>query len=222
MKRSALILSAFLTLAACTAQPTADRLAAVQTETPTELMQAIAAGDNRRALKLIGSAPLNVHTSEVTALDQAARKGQDDVVLALLRAGAAPDAGLVEGRASALHVVAERGQVALVRALIAAGAPLEVRDAEGRTPLAVALMKGHLPTAKALIKAGSDVNATYGGQSLLMHVVARNSLLMTQLLVDSGADVNYRGENGETALSLAQAANLQDVGMLLVHSGANP
>jgi len=58
------------------------------------------------------------------------------------------------------------------------------------------------------------------GRSLLMQAVELNSLLMAQILIRAGADVNFRSQTGMTALTIARDRQLGDLEMLLVQSGA--
>ena len=59
-----------------------------------------------------------------------------------------------------------------------------------------------------------------GGHSLLMHIVEGGDLLTAEMLLAAGADVNYRGSDGRTALDLARASNNRDIEMLLIQAGA--
>jgi ankyrin repeat protein len=216
-----LMLAVLVSVLACSGRPTEDQKATVNVAESGEIVAAIEAGDEKQVKKLAsGGWPVNVLTPNGSALDLAAAKGLDTAVVALLKAGADPDIGHPEGGDSPLHSYAETGNVKMLRTLVAAGGDLEYARADGKTPLAVAVTRGHLSASKALIKAGADVNTVFAGQSLLMHVVATNSLLMTQLLIDAGATVNFRNGNGDSALSIAQTSNLQDVQMLLLQSGA--
>ncbi len=208
-------------MTACSTVPSLDGQAVVDAAAAPDLVLAIEAGDEKRVAQWVSrGGPVNVRTPTGSALDLAAGRGLDGAVITMLRAGADPDVGRPEGVDSALHYYAERGQVKMLKTLAAAGADLEYTTADGRTALAVAVVKGHLSASKALIKAGADVNTEFAGRSLLMHVVATNSLLMTQLLIDAGANVNYRNAAGESALDVANTGNLQDVRLLLLHSGA--
>ncbi len=53
-----------------------------------------------------------------------------------------------------------------------------------------------------------------------MHIVEGGDLLTAEMLVAAGADVNYRGKNGRTALDIARASNNRDLEMLLIQAGA--
>ncbi|MBK8971777.1 MAG: ankyrin repeat domain-containing protein [Hahellaceae bacterium] len=208
-------------LMGCQSRPVEDPLAVVSSEQSSELVTAIAQGNEKDVQSLIAKGyPINVTSSQGSALDRAAAAGMDAAVLDMLAGGANPRTGAGEGHATAIHYYAERGNVRMIRALALAGADLEATDEKGRTPLAAALTKGQLSASKTLIRAGADVNTSFAGRSLLMHIVTTNSLLLTQLMIDAGVDLNYRNAEGISALDVAQQGNLQDVQMLLVKSGA--
>lgn len=53
-----------------------------------------------------------------------------------------------------------------------------------------------------------------------MKIVATGDLLTAEMLLAAGADVNFRAEDGDTALAVARASNRRDLEMLLVQAGA--
>ncbi|WP_094705578.1 ankyrin repeat domain-containing protein [Hahella sp. CCB-MM4] len=214
------VLAVFL-LIGCQTVSREDQLAVSRAEEPTELMAAILDGDMGRVQSLISSGSrINVVSPIGSPLDVAARQKNADAVLMLLKAGADPNVGLRNGQPSPLHYMTEQGETNAVRALTVAGAELDYPMGSGATSLALAIQHGHLSTAKALIKAGADVNAVVEGKSLLMMVVEQNSLLMAQMLVDSGVDINFQNDEGLSALTLAQQKGFVDLQMLLLQSGA--
>jgi hypothetical protein len=84
-----------------------------------------------------------IHRKPQVAVVRAARGGDAAAVRAALQApGAGPNARAPDHPSSgstALHLAATRGHVDVVRELVAADAHLEMRDAEGTTPLQRAL-----------------------------------------------------------------------------------
>lgn len=217
---ASLILSMLLSIG-CASQPDPASLEPILVDQESALHQAARQGDIkgvRNALK--AGQPVNAISPQGTPLLLASLGEHDAVAIELLKAGARVDSVPGDGQPTPLQVYASAGNDRMLRILVETGANLEYRDSEGRTALARALENGHLRAAKVLIKSGADVNAVYNDRSLLMHVVNANSLLMAQVLMDAGVDINYRNAGGESALSVAQQRGLPDLQMLLVQSGA--
>jgi TonB family protein len=84
-----------------------------------------------------------------TALMHAVEGGHDEVVEALLDAGAEVDGRNQDGEA-ALHRAATRGRTESARLLLQAGADLEARDGEGHTPLYRAIAGRHAEVIELL------------------------------------------------------------------------
>src|SRR5262249_21757211 len=128
----------------------------------------------------------------VTALHWAARRGEADLVAALVAAGANARATTEFGAFTPLHLAAERGSSAVVKALIAAGAPVEAKTSTGATPLMFAAASGDTASVAALVDAHADVNATEGDrlQTPLIFAAASDRLDAVKLLLARGADPN--------------------------------
>ena len=94
-----------------------------------------------------------------------------------------------------LFFAAERGIYESVNQLIKEGA-----DVNLSRPLIAAVSRCNEDCANLLIKAGSDVNAKFRGDTAFI-IAAWEGLDSTiKCLIDAGADLNTRGENGRTAL----------------------
>jgi len=113
--------------------------------------------------------------------------------------------------------------------LISAGADVHALDREGRSPfdrLLSTYREGSIWSETAfaeglglLAKAGADVNALIEGQSAL-HVAAKRGLEgEIHMLIDAGADVNLRTDEGNTPLHLASDPG---VVLLLLDAKADP
>ena len=77
----------------------------------------------------------------------------------LLARGASPNACcLGAANATALHVAVRRGNDAIVAVLLDAEAEVDVRDAQGRTPLHYAASYESVESADLLLGRGADVN----------------------------------------------------------------
>jgi len=89
----------------------------------------------------------------------------------------------------------------IAKALVSGGADVNHRDVIGRTPLffAAHYMPRHVHLADAIIKAGADVNAAHiGRRRPIGAAIVRGSTDLVKLLVDAGAEINYRQGDGMT------------------------
>lgn len=94
--------------------------------------------------------------------------------------------------------------------LVEKGADLKSRHVDGRTPLYSAVYQGWIPGAKALIKAGADVNALGDGDWRPIHA-AFDDAELTRTLIEATADVNLKTDNDWTAMYLAAKWDHVDV-----------
>tara|TARA_R110002049_G_scaffold93627_6_gene231350 strand:- start:302 stop:1039 length:738 start_codon:yes stop_codon:yes gene_type:complete len=189
----------------------------------TELMLAAEAGDSGRIkTALEKGARINNYTLEDTAFSLALKNGHEAISRILLSAGSDWDIGFSEGQSSALIVAADQGFDDIVKILIVRAAPLEQKDENGYTALARGAKNGHLTTLKILINAGANVNVQPEGRSVLMHVVDKNNMLLSQLLIAAGADLDFSDSEGDTALKIARRNGFFDLDLMLVQAGARP
>jgi ankyrin repeat protein len=164
------------------------------------------------------NAPLT--TAGDTALMMAARTGNTDAIGVLIKAGAHVNEKESWGGTTPLMWAVSEGHAAAVRLLIDAGADVNARSHyvaaangrgfEGRTPVAntadakpeefasgwltplmLAAREGHLDTARILVGAGADVDATAGdGKTALSIAIFNGNYELASFLVDQNADVN--------------------------------
>ena len=189
----------------------------------TALMLAAEAGDSgllKSALERGGK--INAFTTQDSAFSLALKNGHEAISRILLSAGSDWSLGFSPGQASALIVAADQGFDELVKMLIIRSAPLEQADENGYTALAKSASNGHLTTLKILINAGANVNVQPEGRSVLMHVVEKNNMLLSQLLIAAGADLNFSDVEGDTALKIARRNGFFDLDLMLVQAGARP
>jgi ankyrin repeat protein len=127
------------------------------------------------------------------------------------------------------------------------GAELNIEDAWDGTPLRGALENNNVDIAKLLLEAGADVNNYLDdsprGDTILMEAIAWYTLRwdssMIELLLQHGADVNYKNKDeyhdlevgreaeysssaGQTALTIASSNGYLKVVKLLLEHGADP
>jgi len=161
-----------------------------------------------------------------TALMWAAGHGNHQIVQTLIKAGANVNAKDDDGKTTLMYA-AENGHSA-VQALIKAGADVNAKDKYGKTVLEYATDsdEGHLiiPT---LIKTGVDTKICSLDKTLISAAQSGNPKTV-QTLIQAGADVNAKDENGNTALMHA-AKNDGDIKaeedhktvQILIQAGAN-
>ena len=101
----------------------------------------------------------NEEIGGITALHLAAGNGHTDTVTVLIQAGADPNATASNeeiGEITALHLAAEADHPDTVTVLLQAGADRHARDGKARTPLNIAVARGHTGTIRALLEGTDD------------------------------------------------------------------
>jgi ankyrin repeat protein len=159
----------------------------------TRLMYAARAGNVARVLWLLARGAQTELKDERgwTALVWAAFSGHDEVVQALVAAGA--DVHARAGATSITPVYAScwRGHVDVLRTLIAAGANIGSTTSKNEaTPIYIGSQEGHTEIVRTLIEAGADVNAALAdGRRPLSSIsaVRRFKSEIASLLVEAGA-----------------------------------
>ena len=215
-----------MALTGCESTPTQTQnvspvLQQASADAPTLMMQAASNGDIEQIKNLIESGHgVNVETPQGTALSWALNQNRIGAAQYLLSIGADPNLGVKKGGESLLMKMAQKGETQLVKWLLAAGSDVNYLDTNGDSALSRAAYEGHLTTVKALLKVGANVNTAPRGESLLMHIVNNNDLLIAQVLINAGADVNYIDDAGRSALQIAREKGFGDLEMLLMQSGA--
>jgi uncharacterized protein len=149
----------------------------------------------------------------MTAL-MCAKSGDTRIIGLLADKGANVNARDKGGRSVLMHCIANADAV---RLLIAKGANVNAEDASGGTALHDAASGGHLESARMLVAGGARIEAPCEyvymfpeslGPGVLkkatpLHLAALNDdIEMVKLLVERGANVNNKTEDGSTVLSL--------------------
>ena len=178
-----------------------------------------------------------------TALLWAAFKGFKEIVLLLIENGADIEAINSDGNtALTWAAVCEHREV--VALLIENGAKVNATNNTGHTALILAALNGDEDSASFLVKHGANVNATNNDGNTAMMFAAGNAngadveekngvtldfftkawrmeIDIVSLLVEHGANVNTRDNNGETALIWAATFGNEKVASFLVNNGAD-
>lgn len=122
-------------------------------------------------------------------LELAASKGQDAVVLSLLKAGASARKGSLSS--NVLGTVASTCGPDTLKALIRAGAPVNGADSMSNTPLMNAALKGKRENVLVLLAAGADVNRRNkdGNSALSIALEEAQKSSIAEILLKHGARV---------------------------------
>lgn len=122
-----------------------------------------------------------------------------------------------------LHQAVESENIAEIQRLIQAGASTEILDGMGQTPLMLASELGDKDTVAALLAGGANLETRralpqnssseesdidyeadkYNGRTALLEAIANDQEDIVQLLLDAGAKVDVKSEDGMTALHYA-------------------
>ena len=73
-----------------------------------------------------------------------------------------------------------------------------------------AVIKGDLETVKRLIDLGEDVNQKSQGMTPAMFAARYNKVDVLEILIDNGADLNLKSNQGYTAKRYAELSNATD------------
>ncbi|MET1113895.1 MAG: ankyrin repeat domain-containing protein [Comamonas sp.] len=145
--------------------------------------------------------------SGYTALSAAALSGHIAVVNLLVRAGADIDTDFLRA--------AESGSVEMTIALVKAGANPNATNAAGFTAFMLAAKNGHVAVVTALKHAGVDIDV------YLFFAAEQGAAPMVAFLARAGGDVNVADADGVTALMRAARNGDIDVVNALVQAGAD-
>ncbi|KAH9165606.1 hypothetical protein EDB89DRAFT_2008573 [Lactarius sanguifluus] len=157
-----------------------------------------------------------------TPLCAAAARGHLEVAQVLVKCDAHVDAAGRNGW-SPLLWASEIGCLELSRLMLDLGADINFRDSSSRTPLSLASDKDHQEITTLLLQRGADANIWEQGKgTILIKALQREDLVFARrLLMNYGADVNARNDDGLSLLHLATGHNnLGSVRWLFKH-GAN-
>jgi ankyrin repeat protein len=186
--------------------------------TPDDFVRSAENGDTK-AVQLFFDAGIDCNAQSsagLTALMAASKNGRFDVVKKLLDQKVKIDAQGKDG-VTALMLAAEGNKLDIVNLLLEKNADPNVEDQRGWTALIYAVYQHNANCVEALAaRSREEVNRGLLVAALMGHEDT------AKILLDHGAEVDTRAEDGRTPLMLA--ANKGDTGLvsLLLKAGADP
>jgi ankyrin repeat protein len=165
-----------------------------------------------------------------TPMAAAAEQGHGELAKVLLAAGAGVHVRNATGATPLIHSSQHPSNVDFVRALLEAGAELDAQDNEGGTALLRAVASTNYAIATALITAGANANvhAKFEDEGEVREVsplylaASAKEAPLSKLLIDAGANIDFQGPRGRTALHIAVCFKVIDMIQMLLAAGANP
>jgi len=139
-----------------------------------------------------------------TALQYAAKLGDQDIVQFLLNCRADVDARNKFHQTSVM-LAARHGHSKVTEMLLGDGASIEKRDRGGRNALMMAARNGHVAVIEVLLKANANVNIVDRRGKTALTIMAEHarpkSIKGMELLLDYGAHARADDDDGECALT---------------------
>jgi len=190
----------------------------------TPLTKAVRSGqlEIARVLLDFGSQPNHHGLEGHTPLVDAFLAGNMDMVTLLQERGA--DINIRDTTyltEQTLHTIVRKGSVDLISKALELGAEVDGRNAQGETPLHIAVAEGMTLQAEALIAGGADPALRRNdGRSPLHVAVQAGNQALTAMLLSLGAPAAVRDLRRETPLHIAAAAGNTDLARLLLEKDA--
>lgn len=99
---------------------------------------------------------------------------------------------------------------------------IDAKNAEGKTALMCAAMKGEAATGGLLVECDADINAADEDGNTALHLTGiHNKRLVTSMLLWGGSDRGLKNKLGNTALHEAVLRGNKDVAWLICENGGD-
>ncbi len=178
-----------------------------------------AAEEDQKALALFFAAGFNVNTQNTagqTALMVASERGKTGLVKQLLDRKADPNVAGRDG-VTALILAAQNDQPEIVKLLLQNRAEPDTEDNNGWTALSTAAYHGSARCVQIL----ADRSKTDLSRGLLFASLSEHKDVV-KILLDYGAEVDSRSNDGRTPLMLAASKGNKEIVTMLLQAGADP
>ncbi|MCY4755096.1 ankyrin repeat domain-containing protein [Pelomonas aquatica] len=150
----------------------------------------------------------------------AAELNEPRAVLSLLLKGVDPNQPDSRGRRAIFIALRENSLQALDSLLASPQTHVDEPNAQGETPLMIAAIRGSLPAVQALVKHGAAINRE--GWTPLHYACSGPDNGVAAWLIEQGAEINARSDNGTTPLMMAARYGNGDLVPMLLQAGAEP
>lgn len=196
--------------------PIASRLSVLAANGDLEGVNAMLTSGAKPDLDL---APTNGEVSPVIAASM--KKGNADVIGALLLAGANPNVLRADG-STALLIASSNGDTDAVKALLGAGANPNHALPNGQTVLMSAAVNGQAKVIDVLLDAGADVNAIFpeGRFGAFALALDGKKMRIALQLLKRGAQPNF-GDSDTLPLAVAEYGSLELLREIDTRGGSN-
>ena len=198
---------------------------ATDTNRATCLMVAAYCGHTDIVRYLVGLPEVDVNHQDInngTVLHVTVARKHSDVVQVLIDAGADIETKNDDGR-SPLHFASCLGELTTVKMLVKAGADVRATDAQRATCLSLAAYNGHTDTVRYLVSL-PEVDLNHQGSvnyTALHYAVQKKHADVVQVLIDAGADIETRNDDGRSPLHVVSISGELTTVKMLVKAGAD-
>jgi len=183
----------------------------------TTLLDLLRGGDPRRAADF-----LDEHPGSALGCGP---EGESLILSAIYAGRTELAARLASLRAPDLCEAAALGDAHLVAQLLDRGHSVDLRSSDGWTPLHLAAYTARSEAARTLVSRGAPVDAVstnaMKNSPLCAALAGRGDHELVRLLLESGADPNFRAAHGVTPLHLAASRGADALVDLLLEGGAD-
>ena len=117
-----------------------------------------------------------------------------------------------------------KNNMEIVKVFIQAGMAADVRDSSGTPMICIAARSQRKDMITYLLDNGADIDAVSDdrGYSAVMDAVWKSDFDMVKFFVEKGANLNFVGKDGQSALILATGIGKEKICDILVKNGADP
>ena len=158
-----------------------------------------------------------------TVLDSAILGGHLEVSKLLIEAGADVNGVNPSNRGRPLSLASLRGHQMIVKALIEHGADVNEASISYGCPLYAASLEGHTEVVQILLEAGARIEAQreHTSTTALQIAAEYGQLPVVRKLIESGADVNYKGKVSTALFSASKNGHTEIVDLLISHGATD-